>query len=54
MAFHTGGAPSIMANETEDNPIRISVQQGYDDPSVSKDEAAMFQVIHVLQGARSP
>lgn len=33
-----------MLNQTEGNPIRISVQQGWNDQSVSHDEAAMTQV----------
>ena len=33
-----------MLNQTEGNPIRISVQQGWNDPSVTHDEAAMTQV----------
>ena len=44
MAFHTGSPPSPMLNQTEGNPIRISVQQGWNDPSVTHDEAAMTQV----------
>lgn len=43
MAFHTGAPPSPMLNQTEGNPIRISVQQGWNDQSVSHDEAAMTQ-----------
>lgn len=44
MAFHAGSGPSAMIDMNEGNPIRISVQQGFDDPSISPDEALATQV----------
>ena len=34
---------------TEGNPIRISVQQGFDDPSVPPEQALMTQVTKLCQ-----
>lgn len=44
MGFHVAATPSAQINMTEGNPIRISVQQGFDDPSVPQDEALSTQV----------
>lgn len=44
MAFHAGSGPSAMIDMSEGNPIRISVQQGFDDPSISPDDAMATQV----------
>ena len=44
MAFHAASPPSAEINMTMGNPIRISVQQGFDDPSIPQAEALMTQV----------
>ena len=44
MAFHAAAPPSAEINMTAGNPIRISVQQGFDDPSIPQAEALMTQV----------
>ena len=44
MAFHAGSGPSAMIDMSEGNPIRISVQQGFDDPSIAPDDALATQV----------
>ena len=44
MGFHVAAPPSAVINMTEGNPIRISVQQGFDDPSVPQNEALSTQV----------
>lgn len=43
MGFHVAAPPSAVINMTEGNPIRISVQQGFDDPSVPQNEALSTQ-----------
>ena len=47
MGFHVAAPPSAVINMTEGNPIRISVQQGFDDPSVPQNEALSTQVLPV-------
>ena len=44
MAFHAASPPSSEINMTVGNPIRVSVQQGFDDPSIPQAEALMTQV----------
>ena len=44
MAFHAGSGPSAMIDMSEGNPIRVSVQQGFDDPSITPDDALATQV----------
>lgn len=44
MAFHAASPPSAEINMTVGNPIHISVQQGFDDPSIPQAEALMTQV----------
>lgn len=44
MAFHAGSGPSAEIDMREGNPIRVSVQQGFDDPAISPDEATATQV----------
>ena len=44
VGFHVASPPSASINMTAGNPIRISVQQGFDDPSVPPQEALMTQV----------
>ncbi len=44
MAFHAAAPPSSEINMTVGNPIRVSVQQGFDDPSIPQAEALMTQV----------
>lgn len=44
MAFHAAAPPSAEINMTMGNPIRVSVQQGFDDPSIPQAEALMTQV----------
>ena len=44
MAFHAAAPPSSELNMTVGNPIRVSVQQGFDDPSIPQAEALMTQV----------
>ena len=44
MAFHAGSGPSAMIDMSAGNPIRISVQQGFEDPSISPDDAMATQV----------
>lgn len=51
MAFHAGSGPSAMINMNEGNPIRISVQQGFEDPSISPDDALATQVSAAQWGA---
>ena len=45
MAFHAAAPPSSEINMTLGNPIRISVQQGFDDPSIPQAEALASQVL---------
>ena len=44
MAFHAGSGPSAEINMTAGNPIRVSVQHGFDDQSITPDEAIAVQV----------
>ncbi|KAL3160801.1 hypothetical protein ABBQ38_009212 [Trebouxia sp. C0009 RCD-2024] len=43
MAFHAVSGPSAMIDMNQGNPIRISVQQGFEDPSISPDDALATQ-----------
>nr|QOL01212.1 putative extracellular protein TR9_020 [Trebouxia lynnae] len=52
MAFHAGSPPSAMIDMSPSNPIRISVQQGFDDPSIAPDAALSTQQMWESMGVK--
>ncbi|DBA94647.1 hypothetical protein WJX77_011870 [Trebouxia sp. C0004] len=52
MAFHAASPPSAEINMTMGNPIRISVQQGFNDPSIPQAEALMTQEMWESMGVK--